>query len=180
MCYKYGSHGHPTSTCMGGKTVNLVEGDEDKDTEDDCDEDMAKEEGEELVLVLQSVLCSKRSDDNQRYQIFRSKCTIRGKVCQLVIDGGSCEKFVARKVVEHFHLQTEKYSHPYSVGWIKKGPTEKVIETCNVPISIGKFYKEEVVCDVVDIDVTHVLLSRPWLWDRNVMHKGRDNVYKFT
>ncbi|KAM1818220.1 hypothetical protein ACFX11_000035 [Malus domestica] len=57
---------------------------------------------------------------------------------------------------------------------------KKVIETCKVPISIGKFYNEEVVCDVVDMDITHVLLGRPWLWDRDVMHKGRDKVYKFT
>lgn len=126
------------------------------------------------------MLYSKPSDDNQRHQIFRSKCTIWDKVCQLVIDRGSCENFVARKVMEHFHLQTKKHSHPYTVGWIKKGLTEKVIKTCKVPISLGKFYKEEVVCDVVDMDVTHVLLDKPWLWDRDVMHKGRNNVYKFT
>ncbi|KAM1449600.1 hypothetical protein EV1_008218 [Malus domestica] len=163
MCYKCGSHGHPTSTCWVGKIVNLVKGGEYEEVDDEYDDDVAEEEGDELALVLQRVIYSKPSDDNQRHQIFRSKCTIRDKVCQLVIDGGSCENFVARKVVEHFHLQTEKNSHPYSAGWIKKGPTEKVIETCKVPISIRKFYKEEVVCDVVDMDVTHVLLGSPWL-----------------
>ena len=55
-----------------------------------------------------------------------------------------------------------------------------MIETCKVPISIGKFYKDEVMCDVVDMEVTYVLLDSPWLWDRDVMHKGCDNVYKFT
>lgn len=47
MCCKCSSH----ANC--GKTVNLIERGEDKDAEDDCDEDVAEEEGEELALVLQ-------------------------------------------------------------------------------------------------------------------------------
>ncbi|KHN01237.1 hypothetical protein glysoja_033278, partial [Glycine soja] len=34
--------------------------------------------------------------------------------------------------------------------------------SCRVPISIGKHYKEEVSCDVIDMDVCHILLGRPW------------------
>ena len=102
MCYKCGSYGHPTGTCRGGKIVNLVEGVDDEETKDECDEDVTEEEGEKLALVIQRVLYSKPSDDNQRHQIFRSKCTIQDKVCQLVINGGSCENFIPRKVVEHF------------------------------------------------------------------------------
>lgn len=36
-----------------------------------------------------------------------------------------------------------------------------------------------VVCDVVDIDVCHLLLGRPRQFDVDTVHKGRDNVYKF-
>lgn len=30
------------------------------------------------------------------------------------------------------------------------------------------------------MDVTHVLLGRPWLYDHAVKHCGCDNTYKFT
>jgi hypothetical protein len=61
-------------------------------------------------------------------------------------------------VVDHFKLPTSKHQTPYSIGWIKKGPAEAVKETCRVPLSIGP-YKEEVICDVIDMDATHVLLG---------------------
>nr|GEW16726.1 hypothetical protein [Tanacetum cinerariifolium] len=37
-----------------------------------------------------------------RNNIFRTKCTTKGKVCSLIIDGGSCENMVALSIVEKF------------------------------------------------------------------------------
>jgi len=47
-------------------------------------------------------------------------------------------------------------------------------------LSIGKTYKDELWCDVVSMDACHVLLGRPWLFDRSVIHDGRMNTYTFT
>jgi hypothetical protein len=33
------------------------------------------------------------------------------------------------------------------------------------------------MCDVIPMDVCHVLLGRPWQYDRNVVHDGRMNTY---
>jgi hypothetical protein len=33
------------------------------------------------------------------------------------------------------------------------------------------------MCDVIPMDVCHVLLERPWQYDRNVIHDGRRNTY---
>lgn len=35
------------------------------------------------------------------------------------------------------------------------------------------------ICDVVDIDVCHLLLERPWQFGVDAAHKGKDNVYDF-
>ncbi|KAL4334361.1 hypothetical protein GQ457_07G006330 [Hibiscus cannabinus] len=47
-----------------------------------------------------------------------------------------------------------------------------------VPFSIGK-YKDEVLCDVVTMDATHLLLGRPWQYDKKAMHDGFTNRYSF-
>jgi hypothetical protein len=33
------------------------------------------------------------------------------------------------------------------------------------------------MCDVIPMDVCHVLLGRPWQFDRNAIHDGRKNTY---
>jgi hypothetical protein len=38
-------------------------------------------------------------------------------------------------------------------------------------------YRDEILCDVIPMDVCHVLLGRPWQFDRNVVHDGRMNTY---
>ena len=45
--------------------------------------------------------------------------------------------------------------------------------------SIGK-YKDEVVYDVVPMNAGHILLGRPWQFDRHVTHDGYTNRYSFV
>ena len=42
--------------------------------------------------------------------------------------------------------------------------------------NIGK-YEDEAVCDVVSKEVAHMLLGRPWQFDRQVKHDGYTNKY---
>ena len=34
-----------------------------------------------------------------------------------------------------------------------------------------------VVCDIIPIDVFHILLGRPWKYDRKFVHDGSKNTY---
>jgi hypothetical protein len=45
-----------------------------------------------------------------------------------------------------------------------------------VPFSIGK-YVDEVLCDVVPMQASHILLGRPWQYDRKAVHDGVRNRY---
>jgi len=47
-----------------------------------------------------------------------------------------------------------------------------------VPFAIGK-YKDEVLCDVVSMDASHLLLGRPWQFDKRTTHDGFTNRYSF-
>ncbi|PRQ27946.1 hypothetical protein RchiOBHm_Chr6g0310791 [Rosa chinensis] len=111
------------------------------------------------------------------YNDFRTTCVIKDKVCSVIIDSGLRENFVANKVVDYFQLPTVKLSDLY---WIPFGEDEyaQVTEVCKVPVSMGKFYKEEITCHVIDMDDTDVLFGRPW----HESVKGgycRDNTYLF-
>lgn len=65
-----------------------------------------------------------------------------------------------KTMVHKLQLKTHKHLLPYHIGWIKDVEEIKVIEKCHIPFSIRSFYKDEVVCDVVDIDACHMLLGR--------------------
>ena len=123
----------------------------DTDVEPELDE-----LGDELVypdrgeaLVIQRVLnvaVSKSVDDNSwlRNNIFRTKCTSKGKICDMIINGGSCENVISTYMVEKLGMKTEDHPEPYQLTWLKKGNTVKVSKRCLVQFSIGKNYKDEV------------------------------------
>jgi hypothetical protein len=51
-----------------------------------------------------------------------------------------------------------------------------ITKQCLVEIRIGG-YKDEILCDVILMDVCHILFGRPWQFDINVIHDGRKNTY---
>jgi hypothetical protein len=38
-------------------------------------------------------------------------------------------------------------------------------------------YNDKILCDVIPMDVCHLLLGRPWKYEKNVIHDGRMNTY---
>jgi hypothetical protein len=51
-----------------------------------------------------------------------------------------------------------------------------VTKQCLVEFKIGG-YRDEILCDVIPMDVCHILLGIPWKFDRNTIHDGRKNTY---
>ena len=162
-CYKCGEEGHVSSNYPRRKVVNTArhKSDDEDDNGDgeyeveegEEEQDLCEEEGDEVVCVVQRLLCSTPQPDNtQRKKIFESKCTVNGKVCKLVIDNCSCENLISQSLVNHLKLETQDHPNPYTIGWIKKGVNMKITKQCNLPLSLGKYYRSNVLCDVVDMD----------------------------
>nr|XP_034910700.1 uncharacterized protein LOC118046045 [Populus alba] len=116
-----------------------------------------------------------------RHQVFQINAIINRVIVEVVIDIGSSENLVSKELVRRVKLTTEKHPQPYGLRWIRKveGAVDVVNEVCRVPLSIGKIYQDEIVCDVVVMDACQILLGRPWQYDVDINFKGRANTYEF-
>lgn len=77
-------------------------------------------------------------------------------------------------------LKTELHPRPYTLSWLQKGTSLAVDRRVLVPFSIGGSYADSIWCDVVPMDACHILLGRPWQFDRAVVHDGKHNTYSFS
>ena len=114
-CFKCHGFGHSASGCPNRKMISLVE----EDLEDDVEEEPVDEESEEGLtyadegesLVIHKILKSTYAkEDWLQNNIFHTKCTFSGKVCNVILDGGSCENVVSTTMVEKLNLKTEPHS----------------------------------------------------------------------
>jgi hypothetical protein len=112
----------------------------------------------------------------QRNSIFRTTCKTKYRVCKVIIDSGSIDNLVSTKMVEKLELETTEHLKTYKVSWLQKGHQVMVTKQCLVEFKIGG-YRDEIMCDVIPMDVCHILLGRPWQFDRNFIHDGRKNTY---
>jgi hypothetical protein len=78
----------------------------------------------------------------------------------VIIDSGSTNNLVSTKIVEKLELKTTTHPKPYKVLWLQKGHQVMVSQQCQVELKIGG-YKYEILCDVIPMDVCHILLGRP-------------------
>jgi hypothetical protein len=87
-------------------------------------------------------------------------------VVKLVIDPRSCNNVVLDEVVRKLGLNTMRHPTPYQLEWLMKGNKIIVSRLCLLSFSIGTKYMDMLWCDVVDMDMYHLLLGRPWQHDK--------------
>jgi hypothetical protein len=112
----------------------------------------------------------------QRNRLFRTTCKTKDWACKVIMDSGSTDNLISTEMVEKIELETIEHQSPYRVSWLQKGHQVNVTKPCLVEFKIGG-YKDEKLCDVIPMDVFHLLLGRPCQYDRNVIHDGRKNTY---
>ncbi|XP_020704270.2 uncharacterized protein K02A2.6-like [Dendrobium catenatum] len=185
-CFRCFQQGHKSNECPTRPQLQLVDAEADDelaDNAEDCEEsheDVVGDEGEQLVCVIEKLLLApKIPNPSQRHALFKTKCTVAGKVCDMLVDSGCTENVVSRAMVQALQLKTTKNPNPYKISWVKKGMEMMVTDLCRVSFSIGKSYSSEVLCDVIDMDVCHIILGRPWQFDVGALYDCRSNTYAF-
>ncbi|GJY28281.1 putative reverse transcriptase domain-containing protein [Tanacetum coccineum] len=190
-CFNYGKTGHRQSECKkAGKRTLFAEPEEWEDdgvANDDYteapvfDDDQYEEKvvtgdvGVNLMVRRSCLTPQAVGDDWLKHNIFQSTCTILGKVCFFVVDPGSCDNLIAEEAVQKLGLKTENRHKHYKLQRLVVTVSKRV----HVTFSVGTTYKDSVWCDKVPMDTYHLLLGRPWEYDRNKTHNGRVNTYSF-
>eukprot|EP00253_Pinus_taeda_P004110 PITA_04110 len=183
QCYRCHKLGHKSYDCpegepAGGRGAYVAQPEDAGETPQE--EENTPETGEALVLNKVLLKPAKEvAEPDQRKALFRTVCKSRGKCCKLIIDSGSTDNLVVVEMVEKLGLKKLKHPTPYKVSWLQKGHQLLVDEQCEVEFQIGK-YKDKILCDVMPMDVCHLLLGRPWQFDRSAVHDGKTNCYKFV
>ena len=133
MCFKCQQPGHRSNECPLRHQVGIVGDNEASgDSYSECGDEFAEAElvpsdyGDPIVCILQKLFFApKQAQLTQRNAIFRTRCTINTKVCNVIIDSCSSENVVSRALVKVLSLETEKHPCLYKIGWIKKGVATK-------------------------------------------------------
>ncbi|XP_057852864.2 uncharacterized protein LOC131063114 [Cryptomeria japonica] len=79
-------------------------------------------------------------------------------------------------MVETLKLNRIPHQNPYKISWFNKGQQVHVNEKALVEFNMGP-YKDKVLCDIVPMNVCHLLLGRPWQFDRRAQHDGHKKIY---
>jgi len=74
------------------------------------------------LLVIQRALSGLASQDglDQSETIFHTRCTVEGKVCSLIIDGGRCANVVSQSMVDQLKLVVTPHPKPYTIQWLNQ------------------------------------------------------------
>ncbi|XP_022573072.1 uncharacterized protein LOC106427556 [Brassica napus] len=96
-----------------------------------------------------------------------------------IIDSGS-RNVISEEAVTKLGILREPHPAPYSLGWISEGVKIRITQRALISFSVGPHDKDRVYCDVAPMDISHLILGRPWEYDRQVIHHRAKNTYSFT
>ena len=162
-----------------GDIESVSSSDDEMPPLEDCsDVEIAQPVHGNILVTRRALSIQPKEDDDveQREHIFHTRCHINDKVCSMIIDSGSCTNVASTLLVEKLNLPTQKHPTPYRLQWLNDCGDIRVTKQVLISFSIGK-YKDEVLCDVAPMHAGHLLLGRPWQFDRRVTYDGYKNRY---
>jgi hypothetical protein len=128
-CFKCLGSGHIASQCPNRRVMIMRDNEEVMtESEDDSDGvlelvDASDDDGVVYRVTGESLVARRalnthiKVDDveQQRENIFHTRCHVNNKVCSMIIDGGSCTNVASTTLVEKLNLPTLKHSRPYKL-----------------------------------------------------------------
>jgi len=158
--------GYESASDYDEETLTLItreeHGGDDSDHETQY---MAPEDADRYeCLVAQCVLSVQftQAEQNQRQNLFHTYGVVKERSVRVMEMG------------ENLSFTTRPHPHPYYIQWFNNSSKVKVTRVVRVHFSIST-YADYVDCYVVPMQACSLLLGRPWQFDKNSVHHGRNN-----
>ncbi len=133
----------------------------------------------ELLMMRMILNNQPRDTQSQRENIFHTRCKVLNNACSLIVDSGSWYNYCSTRLVKKLSLITRPHPKPYQLHWINEDGDLVVDQQVKVKLSIGK-YEDQALCDIVPIEACHILLGRPWQFEKKTIHNDLTNEINFT
>ncbi|KAF8092450.1 hypothetical protein N665_0414s0001 [Sinapis alba] len=164
-CFKCQGFGHYANECTNRKIMivldngDIVSENEKSDHESDSGELDYPVQGEILVITRRTLNAQpKVKEDDQRENLFHTRCLVKNKVCSLIIDGGSCTNVASKELVDKLGFVAHKHPKPYVLQWLNEEREMKVSKQVKVSLSVGR-YQDEITCDVLPLEASHFVIT---------------------
>ncbi|XP_031392286.1 uncharacterized protein LOC116204335 [Punica granatum] len=164
-CFRCLGFGHIASQCPNKRAMIMLDSGEIETKEEESDsmptqDDSSSDyeyaaEGNVLVIMraLNVQIKEEERDDVQRKNIFHTRCRVKDRLCSLIIDEGIYVNVASKLLVDKLGLRTLKHPRPYKLQWLNESG---------------------------EVKASHMLLGRPWQFDRQAIHDGYKNRYSFV
>lgn len=79
-------------------------------------------------------------------------------------------------MVHKLGLKRVRHPFPYKIGWLEDKHAVEVRKQCLIDFQIME-YKDQVLCDILDMSSCYILVSQPWQYNCRVVHDCVKNVF---
>lgn len=92
------------------------------------------------------------------------------------MDYGSIENVISLEMDEKCKLKKLPHLSPHKISWLNKNHSFIVEEQAWVEFELGE-YKDKVLCEIIHVDVYHLILGRRWQFDVKAQNNGEKKTY---
>ncbi|XP_071912288.1 uncharacterized protein [Coffea arabica] len=181
--------GHIASQCPNQRTMIMMQNGEimsedeteyegmpslegDSDGGSPNEEEFSAPEGHfGTALVARRALTARvKEDEVQRENIFYTRCFVNQALCSVIIDSGCCTSVASSLMVDNLNLPRRDHPRPYKLQWLNNSGEVRVTKQVLMSFQIHK-YSDDGLCDIVPMQASHIILGRPWQFDKQEYEK---------
>jgi hypothetical protein len=97
------------------------------------------ERGDALAVTQILSVQMKEAGNGQQHKLFQTRAKVEGKVCKMIIDGGSCHNLASCEMDDKLGLKLLRHPHPYHVQWLSDAGDINIGYRVKVPFKVGEY-----------------------------------------